>query len=67
MGGFAWEKAGLIWYDALCDKRLGRETSFSAFAELTVEHARRRFTAREALAVQHGWSQVGVDSTQEEP
>ncbi|WP_447802636.1 M4 family metallopeptidase [Pseudomonas serbica] len=67
LGGFAWEKAGLIWYDALCDKRLGRETSFSAFAELTVEHARRRFTAREALAVQHGWSQVGVDSTQEEP
>lgn len=67
LGGFAWEKAGLIWYDALCDQRLSRETSFSAFAQLTVEHARRRCTAREALAVQHGWSQVGVDSTQEEP
>ncbi|BBP54046.1 MULTISPECIES: M4 family metallopeptidase [unclassified Pseudomonas] len=65
LGGFAWEKAGRIWYETLCDRRLANDASFSAFARLTVEHARQRFGTREVQAVQNGWAQVGVDLTQE--
>lgn len=67
LGGHAWEKTGRIWYDALCDRRLDREATFSAFAQLTVMHARLRFGAKEARAVQHGWAETGVDLTREEP
>ncbi|MBV7477434.1 M4 family metallopeptidase [Pseudomonas sp. PDM31] len=67
LGGFAWEKAGRIWYDALCDRSLNREASFSAFAHLTLEHARKRFSAHEARAVQQGWADVGVNLTREAP
>ena len=65
LGGFAWEKAGRIWYDTLCDKRLGGEASFEQFAQLTLAHARHRFGADEARAVAHGWAEVGVKLTQE--
>ena len=58
--GFAWEKAGRIWYDTLCDKSLSSEASFDEFARLTVAHARKRFGAEEAQAVSHGWAEVGV-------
>jgi Zn-dependent metalloprotease len=44
---------------------LANDASFSAFARLTVEHARQRFGAREVQAVQNGWAQVGVDLTEE--
>ncbi|VVM52734.1 M4 family metallopeptidase [Pseudomonas fluorescens] len=64
LGGFAWEKAGRIWYDTLCDKRLGGEASFEQFAQLTLAHA-HRFGADEARAVAHGWAEVGVKLTQE--
>ena len=65
LGGFAWEKAGRIWYDTLCDNRLGGEASFEQFAQLTLAHARHRFGADEARAVAHGWAEVGVKLTQE--
>jgi Zn-dependent metalloprotease len=65
LGGFAWEKAGRIWYDALCDQRLNREASFIAFAHLTIEHAGQRFSAHEASAVRKGWADVGVNLTGE--
>ncbi|VVP80546.1 Protease PrtS [Pseudomonas fluorescens] len=67
LGGFAWEKTGRIWYDALCDGRLSREASFSAFAQLTVTHAQALFGSHAARAVQHGWAETGVDLTQEAP
>lgn len=66
LGGFAWEKAGRIWYDTLCDKRLSSEASFSAFAQLTVEQARQHFGAEEVRAVEQGWADVGVKLTQED-
>jgi Zn-dependent metalloprotease len=67
LGGFAWEKAGRIWYDTLCDKRLHSEASFAAFADLTLAHARHLFGPDEAKAVRHAWSEVGVDVSQEKP
>jgi Zn-dependent metalloprotease len=65
-GGFAWEKAGHIWYDTLCDQGLNNEASFSDFAALTVEHARRRFGTDEAEVVRQAWSETGVIPTQEQ-
>lgn len=65
LGGFAWEKAGRIWYDTLCDKRLSQDATFDAFARLSVEHAGKRFGAREVAAVRQGWSQVGIEMSLE--
>ncbi|MCU7248240.1 M4 family metallopeptidase [Pseudomonas koreensis] len=65
LGGFAWEKAGRIWYDTLCDKRLSQDATFDAFARLSVEHAGKRFGAREVAAVHQGWSQVGIEMSLE--
>lgn len=59
-GGFAWEKAGRIWYDTLCDKGLSSEASFEEFAGLTVVHARKRFGAADAKQIERAWSEVGV-------
>jgi Zn-dependent metalloprotease len=64
-GGFAWEKAGRIWYDTLCDQRLSREASFSDFAAMTLEHARQRYGADGTRVVQHAWSETGVVPAQE--
>ena len=35
IGGFAWERAGRIWYDALRDSRLRPNSGFLRFARIT--------------------------------
>lgn len=60
LGGYAWEKAGAIWYATLCDKRLAQNADFASFATLTVHWAGQRFGQPEADAVQQAWHQVGV-------
>jgi Zn-dependent metalloprotease len=67
LGGFAWQKTGHIWYDALCDKRLNSEASFSEFAALTIDHALQRFGTDERQAVAQAWSDVGVELNREKP
>ncbi|KIQ00193.1 MULTISPECIES: M4 family metallopeptidase [Pseudomonas] len=64
LGGFAWEKAGLIWYDTLCDGRLSNDASFVDFASLCVNNAEQRYGqgSREALAVSKAWQDVGVEA-----
>jgi len=61
IGGFAWEKAGKIWYSALTQK-LRHDSDFSAAAALTTAAAVELFGAAgpEAKAVQDAWRQVGV-------
>lgn len=63
LGGFAWEKAGLIWYDTLCDRRLANDATFVDFARLCVVKAEQRFGqgSREAVAVARAWRDVGVE------
>ena len=65
MGGYAWEKAGRIWYDTLCDRRLSNDADFSAFARLTLDAAGRIFGAAggERMAVEQAWADVGVELT----
>ncbi len=65
LGGFAWQKAGHIWYDTLCDPRLGTQASFSEFAALTIEQALKRFGPDEQSAVAQAWADVGVEQNRE--
>lgn len=61
IGGFAWEKAGQIWYKTLADK-LGPSSKFQDAANLTYQTAGEIFGANslEQMAVQKGWSEVGI-------
>ncbi|MFF7973299.1 M4 family metallopeptidase [Streptomyces sp. NPDC007905] len=61
IGGYAWEKAGQIWYDVLTGGGLKQDALFADFATLTVRAARERYGAGDELqAVQKAWEQVGV-------
>lgn len=60
LGGFAWERAGYVWYDTVCDKALPQDADFATFAKKTIEHAEKRFDAAVAQAVKEAWEQVGV-------
>jgi len=62
LGGFAWERAGRIWYNALCDRSLKRDAQFTDFARLTLRHAQKLFgrDALEVRAARYGWEYVGV-------
>jgi Zn-dependent metalloprotease len=62
IGGFAWEKAGRIWYETLRDSRLTTEPKFGDFASLTMDVAGRLYGAAspERQAVAEAWAQVGV-------
>ena len=61
LGGYAWEKAGLIWYRTLCDK-LKKNTNFIRAAKATIQVAREEFGAgsREEQAVLKAWKEVKV-------
>ena len=61
IGGFAWEKAGRIWYTAARDK-FTAGTDFAAAAHLTYQSATDLYGdgSPEQRAVQYGWEGVGV-------
>ena len=61
LGGYAWEKAGRIWYKSLTDKFQERST-FQQACNLTIETAGEIFGANslEQQAVKKGWSEVGI-------
>ncbi len=62
IGGFAWSKAGRIWYVTLRDK-LTSTSNFQAAANLTYEAAGELYGANslEQAAVRKGWSEVGIE------
>jgi len=61
LGGYAWQKAGRIWYRALCH-HLRRDADFRAAATVLVQVAREEFGAGslEEKAVEKGWREVKV-------
>lgn len=59
LGGFAWERAGRIWYDALRDSAIRPNTGFRRFARVTVAYAAAAGAA-EAQAVREAWAEVGI-------
>jgi Zn-dependent metalloprotease len=62
LGGFAWERAGLIWYETMLSPFMGPTTRFSRFARLTMVTARQLFGSGsdEEQAVRDGWKAVGI-------
>lgn len=66
LGGNAWEKAGLVWYDTLCDERLANDAEFVDFARLCVDRAAQRFGqgSPEVNAVAKAWRDVGIEGVQ---
>jgi Zn-dependent metalloprotease len=62
LGGFAWERAGQIWYVTLKDK-LTASSKFQDCANLTYQTAGQLFGADslEQQAVKKGWAEVGLN------
>jgi Zn-dependent metalloprotease len=62
IGGYAWEKAGRIWYETLTDSHLKPTATFKTFAKLTLSTASKLYGASsaESSAVRKGWTEVGV-------
>lgn len=63
IGGFAWEKAGKIWYTALTDKvNLKKTATFGDMRKLTIKIAGQLYGAKsvEVKAVTDGWNAAKV-------
>jgi Zn-dependent metalloprotease len=62
LDGFAWEKAGRVWYRTLTDARLTNAAGFQQFAELTHQVGGELFgiNSLEQQAVRKGWGEVGI-------
>ena len=63
LGGYAWEAAGLVWYEAL--KASTVTTQFQEFADTTYFKAEELYGAgsTEQEAVLAGWREVGIQIT----
>lgn len=61
LGGFAWEKAGQVWYKALTEK-LRSNSNFQNAADLTYQAAGELYGtgSLEQYAFKDGWSEVGI-------
>lgn len=68
LGGYAWEKAGSIWYKTLTDKFQERST-FQDACNLTIETAGELFgtNSLEQQAVKKGWAEVGITAGGDAP
>jgi Zn-dependent metalloprotease len=62
IGGYAWERAGLIWYTTLIGPAMRPRMRFAGFASGTIRVAQRLFGAgsNEVGAVRDAWHAVGV-------
>ncbi|MFI9722095.1 M4 family metallopeptidase [Streptomyces sp. NPDC052396] len=62
LGGYAWEKAGRIWYQTLTAGTLPSNADFATFAQATAATAHSLYGAgAEEDAVRKAWAQVGVN------
>ena len=61
LGGYAWEKAGHIWYKTLCEE-LDQSSDFQAAANSTYKVAGDLYgnNSNEQRAVYNGWKAVGI-------
>lgn len=62
LGGYAWERAGRIWYLTLTSGSLTSTSDFAAFAHATITTAAREYgeNSEEHIAVRSAWTGVGV-------
>ena len=61
IGGYAWEKTGRVWYDALCN-RIRSNATFADAAKATIASAGALYggSSEVAKAVTGAWKEVGV-------
>lgn len=61
LGGYAWQKAGRVWYNAVT-RKLRKKTNFPQFADMTLQTANKLFGkgSQVTKAVKMGWKKVGV-------
>jgi Zn-dependent metalloprotease len=69
IGGYAWERAGRVWYQVLASRAVPPDAQFHTFASATVAAATSLYgaTSAEAKAVADAWGQVGVLSASQLP
>ncbi|WP_435526243.1 M4 family metallopeptidase [Microbacterium elymi] len=62
IGGYAWERAGLIWYRTVTGGQLPADADFARFADETLAAAAAEYgeDAKEVAAVRSAWTSVGV-------
>ena len=62
IGGYAWERAGRIWYQVLAGRAVPPDAQFHTFAQATLAAASGLYgpASTEVKAVGDAWSQVGV-------
>jgi Zn-dependent metalloprotease len=62
IGGYAWEKAGRIWYAVLTDPGFAQNSSFVDVKNLTISYAEKMFgiNSSESIAVRQGWNEAKV-------
>ncbi|MBP3035337.1 M4 family metallopeptidase [Arthrobacter sp. zg-ZUI100] len=62
LGGFAWERAGQIWYDTITEQSLPVDCTFAGFAAATLAAADKRYgtASPEYSAVTDAWDAVGI-------
>jgi len=60
LGGYAWERAGRVWYATCTDAELPADVTFQGFADLTAKHAAALFSQVEVDALLAAWSGVGI-------
>lgn len=62
LGGNAWERAGLVWFNVIATRSLPADATFALFAGQTMLEARREFGAGspEDTALAAAWDTVGI-------
>ena len=62
LGGYAWERAGQIWYDTITERNFPADATFAVFGAATLTAAEKRYGAgsEETSAVQAAWKEVNV-------
>jgi Zn-dependent metalloprotease len=60
LGGYAWDRAGRVWYATATDPALHPDATFEQFAQLTVQHAIASQGDEVGQACRDAWAGVGV-------
>ncbi|KAH8102152.1 hypothetical protein BXZ70DRAFT_56150 [Cristinia sonorae] len=60
LGGYAWDRAGRIWYSVLSGGKLPNTANFHVFATMTCDEAERLFGTSVKTVVEQAWGEVGV-------
>ncbi|MCJ1407799.1 hypothetical protein MMC19_001870 [Ptychographa xylographoides] len=63
LGGYAWERAGKVWYGTLLDGQMTPDCDFKTFADITCKVAGEKFTPDVVDTIRKAWVEVGVYDT----